>query len=213
MVPFDLVIFDCDGVLVDSERLVVPTAAAILAELGWPLSESEIVARFIGGTTAQMHREVEAHLGRSFDWDEVFEARYREVFDSELTAIPGIHDALSTIETATCVASSGSHGAIRQKLATTGLLSYFEGRIFSADDVARGKPAPDIFLHAARAMGAEPQRCAVVEDSVLGARAGVAANMKVFGFSGSVTDPEKLASAGATAFSRMDELHGLLFEH
>lgn len=210
MRPFDLVIFDCDGVLVDSERLAVRTEAQILAELGWPLPETEIISRFVGRTPAHMHREVETHLGRPVDWDEVFEARYREVFDNELRAVPGIVSALSSLDTLTCVASSGNHAGIRYKLAKTGLLSRFEGRIFSAEDVPRGKPAPDVFLHAARALGVDPRECAVVEDSVSGVVAGVSAEMTVFGFSGSVTNAEDLSVAGAIPFAEMSELPGLL---
>lgn len=207
---FDLVIFDCDGVLVDSERLAVRTEAIILAELGWNLTESEIVERFVGRTPADMHREVEAHVGFALDWEEVFEARYRHVFENEPTAVPGIFAAIDAIGTLTCVASSGNHAGIAYKLGTTGLLPLFEGRIFSAEDVKRGKPAPDVFLHAAQAMGVEPDLCAVVEDSVSGVMAGVAAKTTVFGFSGSVTPSEQLQSVGAIPFSRMNQLPGLL---
>jgi HAD superfamily hydrolase (TIGR01509 family) len=207
---FDLIIFDCDGVLVDSERLAVRTEALILCELGWRLSEAEIIARFLGRSAADMCKEVEAHIGRAVDWDEEFEARYREVFEKELVAVTGIVDALDVIDTLTCVASSGTHSGIQYRLEKTGLLSQFSGRIFSSDDVARGKPAPDIFLHAAQSMGVHPRNCAVVEDSVSGVVAGIEAAMTVFGFSGSVTSSEKLASAGATAFSAMSELPNLL---
>ncbi len=210
MSQFDLVIFDCDGVLVDSERLAVRTEASILTELGWPLSESEIIARFVGRSAADMCKEVEAHIGRAVDWDEEFEARYRVVFERELVAVTGVVDALRAIDTLTCVASSGTHSGIQYRLEKTGLLSQFSGRIFSSDDVARGKPAPDIFLHAAQSMGVDPQNCAVVEDSVSGVVAGVEAKMTVFGFSGSVTSAEKLAWAGATAFGAMSELPSLL---
>jgi HAD superfamily hydrolase (TIGR01509 family) len=207
---FDLIIFDCDGVLVDSERLAVRTEALILAELGWPLSESEIIARFVGRSAADMCREVEAHIERTVDWDEEFEARYREVFEKELVAVTGIVDTLNVIDTLTCVASSGTHAGIQYRLEKTGLFTQFEGRIFSSDDVARGKPAPDLFLHAAQSMGVDQRNCAVVEDSVSGVVAGLEAEMTVFGFSGSVTSSEELASAGATTFGAMSELPNLL---
>ncbi|HSN02416.1 MAG TPA: HAD family hydrolase [Acidimicrobiales bacterium] len=210
MSNFDLIIFDCDGVLVDSERLAVSTESKILAELGWPLTESEIITRFVGRSPADMRREIETQLGRPVDWENVFEARYREVFERELTAVPGVAEALRLIDVATCVASSGDHVGIRFKLALTGLLGHFDGRIFSAQDVERSKPAPDVFLHAAREMGADPRRCAVIEDSVSGVTAGVAAGMRVYGFSGSVTSSQSLVAAGATPFLDMRDLPTLL---
>jgi len=210
---FELVIFDCDGVLVDSERLCVRTEALILADLGWQLSESEIISRFSGRSPADMHREVEAHIGSEVDWDEVFEVRYKEVFDKELVAVPGIVKALDAIQILTCVASSSTHAGIQYRLAKTGLLTKFEDRIFSAEDVARGKPAPDVFLYAAQAMGVDPRVCAVVEDSVFGVVAGIEAKMTVFGYSGSVTSSEMLTLAGAIAFDEMGELPDLLLGH
>ncbi|HUX04124.1 MAG TPA: HAD family hydrolase [Acidimicrobiales bacterium] len=210
MDPFDLIIFDCDGVLADSERLAVRTEAEILAELGWPLSEADIVTRFVGRSAHYMHETLEAHLGRTVDWDLVFETRYHDIFAKELVEVPGVSELLSRVAVQTCVASSGSHAGIRYKLQLTGLLPHFEGHIFSAEDVEQSKPAPDIFLHAARVMGVDPQRCAVVEDSVAGVLAGVSAGMVVFGFSGSVTPARDLRSAGARVFDRMSDLAALI---
>jgi beta-phosphoglucomutase-like phosphatase (HAD superfamily) len=122
---FDLVVFDCDGVLVDSERLAVQTEAKILSGLGWPLTESDIVQRFVGRSASYMHQAIEKHLGRSIDWDLEFEARYQEVFERELVAVPGVAAALSQITTPTCVASSGSHQRMRFTLGHTGLLDRF----------------------------------------------------------------------------------------
>ena len=139
---FDLVIFDCDGVLVDSERLAVRTEAEILASLGWPLTEAEIVERFVGRSAAHMQREIERQLGRSIDWDAEFEPRYREVFERELVPVPGILEALDGIAVPVCVASSGSHDKMRFTLGKTGLFDRFDGRIFSVDQVLHGKPAP-----------------------------------------------------------------------
>ena len=154
-----LVIFDCDGVLIDSERLAVRTEAQILAGLGWPLSEAEITERFVGRSQQYMHHEVERHLGHPIDWEADFTPRYREVFERELVPVDGVVDALDRISVATCVASSGSHEKMAFTLGITGLHHRFAGRIFSVDDVERGKPAPDVFLHAAREMGVEPARC------------------------------------------------------
>ena len=208
---FDLVIFDCDGVLVDSERLAVRTEAEILARLGWPLTEPEIVERFVGRSAAYMHGEIERHLGRPVDWDEEFEARYHEVFERELAPVPGLVDALDRIDAATCVASSGSHEKMRFTLGLVGLFDRFAGHIFSVDDVDRGKPAPDIFLHAAAHMGVEPGRCAVIEDSVSGVTAGLAAGMAVFAFAGGVTGAAELALGSAVVFEEMRHLPELLF--
>ncbi len=207
---FDLVIFDCDGVLVDSERLVVRTEAEILTGLGWPLTEADVVERFVGRSAAFMHREIERQLGRSIDWDAEFESRYRQAFERELAPVPGVVDALERIPTPNCVASSGSHERIRLTLGLTGLFARFEGRIFSVDDVAEGKPAPDIFLHAAEQMGTPPHRCAVVEDSISGVVAGLAAGMAVFAFAGGVTGPARLSIGSAVVFEDMRDLPAVL---
>jgi HAD superfamily hydrolase (TIGR01509 family) len=208
--PFELVIFDCDGVLVDSERLAVRTEAKILAGLGWPLTERDIVERFVGRSAAHMQQEIEQHLGRSIDWDGEFESRYRQVFDRELVAVPGVIEALDRITTPICVASSGSHDKMRFTLGLTGLFDRFEGRIFSVGEVANGKPAPDIFLYAAERLGVPPDRCAVVEDSISGVRAGLAAGMTVFAFAGGVTGAEDLAIDGAVVFDDMRNLPAAL---
>ena len=210
---FELVIFDCDGVLVDSERLAVRTEATILSGLGWPLTEADIVERFVGRSAAFMHREIERHLGRPIDWDAEFESRYREVFERELVEVPGIVEALDEITSPVCVASSGSHEKMRFTLGQTGLFDRFDGRIFSADQVANGKPAPDIFLFAADQMGAAPDRCAVIEDSVSGVTAGLSAGMAVFAFAGGVTSAEALSIGGAVVFDDMRELPAVLRAH
>jgi HAD superfamily hydrolase (TIGR01509 family) len=208
--PFELVIFDCDGVLVDSERLAVRTEAKILAGLGWPLTQRDIVERFVGRSAAHMQQEIEQHLGRSIDWDVEFESRYRQVFERELVAVPGVIEALDGITTPTCVASSGSHDKVRFTLGLTSLFDRFEGRIFSVDEVAKGKPAPDIFLYAAERLGVPPDHCAVIEDSVSGVRAGLAAGMTVFAFAGGVTGAEDLAIDGAVVFDDMRDLPAAL---
>ncbi len=210
MTAFDLVIFDCDGVLVDSERLATRTEAEILSGLGWRLTESEIVERFVGRSAAYMHGEIERHLGRSVDWDAEFEPRYQEIFRLELVPVPGVVDALDQITAPTCVASSGSHERMELTLGIAGLFDRFDGRIYSVDEVERGKPAPDIFLHTANQMGVTPGRCAVVEDSVSGVTAGLAAGMAVFAFSGGVTSASSLSIDGAIVFDDMGVLPELL---
>ena len=211
---FDLVIFDCDGVLVDSERLSIRLDVEFLGTLGWPISEAEVVERWVGRTEAAMKGEIEAHLGRdiSAEWD-AFSARYREAFAAELEPVDGVAAAVDAIQAAgyaTCVASSGGHAKIRQNLARTGLLDRFGDRLFSGDDVEHGKPAPGLFLHAAAAMGTAPARVAVVEDSRHGVTAARAAGMWAFAYAGGVTPASALAGASTTVFDDMRELPGLI---
>jgi HAD superfamily hydrolase (TIGR01509 family) len=210
MPSFELIIFDCDGVLVDSERLAVRTETEILASLGWPLSESEVVERFVGRSAEYMQAQIEEQLGRTIDWEQEFETRYREVFEQELRPVEGIVDILKTIDTLICVASSGTHDKIRFSLSLTGLLPYFAGRIFSVQDVSRGKPAPDLFLHAAQQMGVSPEACAVVEDSPSGVEAALTAGMSTFAFSGGVVPLESIRRNGVPVFDDMRLLPGLL---
>jgi HAD superfamily hydrolase (TIGR01509 family) len=210
--PLELVVFDCDGVLVDSERIAVRVEAQFLTELGWPLSEAEVVERFMGRTAEFMDDAIEAQLGSRLpdDWKDQFQRRYAEAFAAELGPVDGITEALDQIAVPTCVASSGSHDKLRFTLGHTGLYQRFEGRIFSGYEVANGKPAPDLFLHAAARMGAEPGRCAVVEDSHYGVLAARAAGMRVFGYAGGLTPPERLEGQGTTVFHDMRDLPRLL---
>lgn len=210
MSRFDLVIFDCDGVLVDSERLAVRTESQILTELGWPLTEAEVIERFVGRSAIYMQAVIEEKIGRTFDWQVEFENRVREVCERELVAVDGVIDALDRITEPTCVASSSSQRMLNFKLGLTGLAERFAERIFSADDVAHGKPDPAVFLFAAASMGVAPSRCAVIEDSVSGVAAGVAAGMIVFAFCGGVTSGDQLEREGVVLFESMHELPELL---
>lgn len=210
MSRFDLVIFDCDGVLIDSERLAVRTESQILTELGWPLSESEVIERFVGRSSVYMQSVIEKKIGRPVDWRSEFERRVREACERELEPVDGVIAALDEIAVRTCVASSSSHRMLEFKLGLTGLAERFAGRVFSADDVAHGKPDPAVFLFAAASMGVEPDRCAVIEDSVSGVEAGLAAGMTVFAFSGSVTRADQLRRDGVVLFDAMQQLPALL---
>ncbi len=210
-----LVIFDCDGVLVDTERISIGVDAFVLAELGWLMSEVEVVERFVGRPASYMTGQIEAHLGRTLpkDWEQQFEHLYREVFESELIPVNGIVEALDRIEAAglpSCVASSGTYERMRHTLGLTGLYRRFEGRIFSADEVSAGKPAPDVFLHAAELMGVEPAACAVVEDNFYGVEAARAAGMIAFGYAGGVTPAYRLEGPQTVVFDDMRELPVLL---
>jgi HAD superfamily hydrolase (TIGR01509 family) len=214
---FDLVIFDCDGVLVDSERLIVRVEAQICQERGWPITEDVIVREFIGLSDAAMRARLSELVGEELphDWDAEYRQRYRAALAREVEAVPGVARAVDAVEAAglaTCVASSGSHEKMALTLGRTGLLDRFAGRIFSATDpdVERGKPAPDLFLHAAERMGVEPDRCAVVEDSPFGVEAALAAGMVPFGFAGSVVPADRLARDGVTVFDSMAALPDLL---
>jgi HAD superfamily hydrolase (TIGR01509 family) len=211
---FELVIFDCDGILVDSERLSVRLDVELLAQLGWSLSEDEIVEKWVGRTEAAMRAEIEAHLGRDIgpEW-EAFSERYVRAFAEELQPVAGVAkavDAVQAARVATCVASSGDLAKIRRNLAKTGLADRFGDRLFSADDVVHGKPAPDLFLHAADVMGVEPSRTAVIEDSAHGVAAGLAAGMAVFAFTSGVTPADRLTAEGVIHFGDMPALPGLL---
>lgn len=214
---FELFIFDCDGVLVDSERLAIRLDAIYLEQIGWPMPEAEIVERFVGKSDADMRAAIEAHLGGPVpaEIDKAFERLYRETFDRELEAVEGVQavlEALAAAGTPLCVASSGTHAKIRRSLAKTGLARFFGDRLFSATDVPNGKPAPDLFLHAAATLGVEPARCAVIEDSVYGVAAALAAGMHTFAYAGGVTPAVRLSAAGDSAviFHHMAELPGLL---
>jgi HAD superfamily hydrolase (TIGR01509 family) len=210
--PVDLVILDCDGVLVDSEVLAVEVDKRILAELGWHLTTEEIVERFVGKSSATFTAEVRAHLGRPLadDWDAPYAHWYTDAFEAHLRPVAGIEDALDRIATPTCVASSGGHPKIRANLGLTGLLPRFDGRILSATEVEHGKPAPDLFLLAAARMGVDPARCVVVEDSPYGVQGARAAGMRALGYAGGLTPAHRLRDAGATVFTDMAELPGLL---
>lgn len=212
LLAWDLVIFDCDGVLVESERISVRIDVRVLGELGWPLTEEEVIERFVGRSEAYMIGEIEAALGRRLpsDWEEPFRHLYREAFEAELEPVDGVVAALDAIAAPTCVASSSSHERLRHTLGLTGLLDRFDGRIFSAEDVENGKPAPDLFLHAAASVGADPARCAVVEDSRHGVEAARAAGMRAFAYGGGVTPADRLRGPATTVFHEMSELPGLL---
>ncbi len=217
MSAIDLVIFDCDGVLVDSERLIVKVEAQICAERGWNLTEGDIIREFVGLSDEAMRARLSELVGEELDadWDTEYTDRYRAALASDLRAVPGVADAIDAVEAAglmTCVASSGSHEKMRLTLGKTALWDRFDGRIFSSTspEVARGKPAPDLFLHAAAQMRVDPVRCAVIEDSPYGIEAALAAGMAPFGFAGSVIPAPRLAADGVVVFAHMDELPAAL---
>lgn len=177
------VIFDCDGVLVDSEIIANRVEAEYKTELGFPITVAEQITKFTG--LASNHPLVKTELARlPGTYLEVVDERIRQAYERELTAISGIHQALKEIEMPKCVASNSDLESIVRKLAFTNLLHYFPKSIFSSKMVLRGKPAPDLFLYAAKTMHWQPQDCVVIEDSVAGVNAALAAGMRVLGFVG-----------------------------
>ncbi|MEU4150401.1 HAD family hydrolase [Streptomyces sp. NPDC026659] len=211
---YDLILFDNDGVLVDSEPISNRLLAAYLTELGHPTSYEESIRDYMGSAMHRIHELVLERTGQRLpeDFDDVFHARVFAAFERELRAVAGVEGVLEKLAAdgvPYCVASSGSHERIRVGHRTTGLDRWFEeGRVFSSQDVGRGKPAPDLFFYAAERMGVAPERCLVVEDSPLGVQAAVAAGMDVYGFT-AMTPAERLAGANQL-FSTMGELADLL---
>jgi len=210
-VNWQLVIFDCDGVLVDSEAIQNRVFARMLGEAGLPISYEAVVRQFVWLKMSHCLDIVEQRLGHPLP--PCFEARLQDqtfaAFERELKPVRGVAQALDRIDTSVCVASNGSLDKMRKTLGMTGLLPRFQGRMFSAAQVARPKPHPDLYLHAAREMAADPVICAVIEDSRAGVRAAVAAGMTVFGYA-AAGQGESLAAAGARVFNDMCELQGLL---
>ncbi len=201
----ELIIFDCDGVLVDSEMISCRTDSLCLAEIGIAMSAEEIMDRYLGISAATMCGDIERRVGRSLpvDFADTLRARVAAAFDAELAPIAGVETMLDALPFRRCVASSSAPERLRHSLSLTGLLGYFEPNIFSATQVARGKPAPDLFWFAADAMRAARANCVVIEDSVPGVQAAVAAGMQVIGFTGGAhcrpDHGERLRKAGAVA--------------
>ena len=212
-----LVIFDCDGVLVDSEPLSNTCFARALQREGLDWDVEETMRRLMGRSLKSCVEIIEKILARRLPEDFVhrLQAETLQSFkEAPLRAVPGVAEAIDALEAAgieTCVASSGGFDKMEVSLGVTGLYSRFEGRIFSASQVARGKPFPDLFLHAAIAMNVQPFDCVVVEDSVPGVQAAKSAGMRVLGYTGAPhTDRDAMGAAGAFLFSDMGQLPELV---
>jgi HAD superfamily hydrolase (TIGR01509 family) len=206
------VIFDCDGVLVDSEPIAIRIDVEMFAEVGMTVSAQEVIERFVGRSPELLARAVEEQLGHPppDGWEERGERRLRRAFEAELQPVGGVREALDRISLPVCVASSSPPERLRFKLELTGLYERFDGHIFSAAEVANGKPAPDLFLHAARQMGVDPGGCVVVEDSRYGVQAARAAGMRALAYAGGVTPAEALAGPCTRVFDDMRSLPDLL---
>jgi HAD superfamily hydrolase (TIGR01509 family) len=212
-----LVIFDCDGVLVDSEPLSNAVFARALNREGIDWSVEETMRRLMGRSLKACVEIIEGLLARQLPEDFVhrLQADTLQAFrDAPLQAVPGINEAIDAIEAQgikTCIASSGGFDKMEVSLGVTGLWSRFEGRIFSSSQVSRGKPYPDLFLYAAIAMDEQPFDCVVVEDSVPGAQAARAAGMRVLGYTAAPhTDSDAMGAAGALLFNDMKQLPELV---
>jgi len=210
---FDLVIFDCDGVLVDSEPIINRAHAQLLTACGYPMTEDELLARFCGMSDAEMLGIIEHEWGRTLppSYTERVGATIEDGFGNSLVAIAGVAEALDSLRLPVCVASSSVPEQIRRKLELTGLLARFGEDLFSATMVAHGKPAPDLLLYAAQQLAVAPDRCLVIEDSLLGIEAAIAAGMAAIGFcGGSHCGPEHgdrlLARGAALIIADMREL-------
>lgn len=212
----DLVVFDCDGVLVDSEPIANRVLTQALVEAGLSLSAQEVSQATTGHSMKQVVAWAETALGGRLPRDFVSHAQARtfEAFRNELKPVSGadvVLDAIAATEIAYCVASSGDHEKMQFTLGLTGLLGRLEGRMFSTSDVARGKPAPDVFLLAASEYGAAVTESVVVEDSLPGVAGGLAAGMTVYGYAaGDVRRQNALREAGAIVFDDLRDLPELL---
>lgn len=217
---FEAVLFDCDGVLADSELLTNGVLRDMLAERGWQLSVAECMQVFVGKAVLDERAQIEAHTGQPVTeaWMAEFRARRNQTLQDQVQAVPNIVAAVQAIHRAYAGQIACASGADRAKialmLAKLGLLEYFADRIFSGHEMPRSKPWPDVYLAAAAALGANPARCAVVEDTVTGVRAGVAAGATVFGYAPATSghvDAQALRDAGAAVtFTGMEQLAGLL---
>lgn len=214
--PCKLVIFDCDGVLVDSEAVANRFLARLLGDAGYAISYEGCRRRFVGRTIELVQEMVERESGLSLgaDWPAKVRAGTEEAFQAGIDAVPGAETAIRALRDAGipfCVASSGRFSKMRTSLAKAGLLHLVGHVLFSAEQVARGKPAPDLFLFAARTMGAAPGDAVVIEDSMPGVHAGIAAGMRVLGYVGDpLTDADGMDAAGAELFDDMAKVPMLI---
>jgi HAD superfamily hydrolase (TIGR01509 family) len=213
----ELIIFDCDGVLVDSERLANEVFAGVLEEVcGLQFTLQDMFDTFVGHSRLQCLEKIEALIGEPppDELDRRYQQDINQALAQSVVAIDGIETVLEQLSLPCCVASSGSHEKMQMTLGKTGLIDYFSGNIFSTSDVERGKPHPDIYLHAAASMGVDdPARCLVIEDSPIGVTGAVAAEMKVFGFAELMPAHRLQASGAHLVFERMRDLLELIARH
>jgi HAD superfamily hydrolase (TIGR01509 family) len=215
--PFELVIFDCDGVLVNSEKVANEVFADVLLQVcGLEFTLEDMFDTFVGHSRLQCLQKIEAILGEPppAELDQRYQDDINLALKDSVAAIEGIESVLRGLAVPFCVASSGSHDKMKLTLGKTGLMDFFDGNIFSTSEVERGKPHPDIYLHAAATMGEyQPERCLVIEDSPIGVTGAVAAGMQVFGFA-ELMPAHKLKASGAhLVFDHMHDLPDLIATH
>ena len=214
---FELVIFDCDGVLVNSEKVANEVFADVLLQVcGLEFTLEDMFDNFVGHSRLQCLQKIEAILGEPppAELDQRYQEDINLALKDSVAAIEGIESVLTDLALPYCVASSGSHDKMKLTLGKTGLMGFFDGNIFSTSEVERGKPHPDIYLHAAATMGGyQPERCLVIEDSPIGVTGAVAAGMRVFGFA-ELMPAHKLKASGAhLVFENMHDLPDLIATH
>lgn len=205
------IIFDCDGVLVDSEAITFGVLGTLAAEQGLPMSYDELEDNFLGKSLEDVMAYISRHSGRTLpdNFEERFRALTFEKFKTDIRPVAGIKELLAKITAPFCVASSGPPHKIRLNLGLTGLAEYFADNIFSCYELGKWKPDPAIFLHAAATMGFAPADCVVVEDSPAGVRAAVAGGFRVFALAHQKNAAALAAEGGEVIFS-LDELHGVI---
>jgi HAD superfamily hydrolase (TIGR01509 family) len=213
---FDAVLFDCDGVLVDSEAITCGVLRDMLQEQGWTLSLQECMDIFVGKMVVDERARIEQETGKPFtqEWLASFRQRRNDVLETRIQAVPNIHATVQQLFAATQGRIACASGADRTKielmLGKVGLLPFFEGRIFSGHEMPRSKPFPDVYLAAAAALGVPPNRCAVVEDTLVGLQAGVAAGAAVFAYVPQGSGQAFLDAGARVVFGDMVELPGLV---
>lgn len=215
---YKAIIWDCDGVLIDSEAIACAVAAEALVTLGYKISTEDFIDRFMGKSDKQVFAEIAQETGLQLE--EAFRnskatEKTKELFNGSLKAIAGIAEALKSFSVPMAVASGSSPARLEHSLTLTALISYFNGHIYSAEHVKNGKPAPDVFLHAAQNLGVKPEECLVIEDGIHGITGAKAAGMDVFAFTGGSHITEKLrqkiaALAPTKIFADMRALPALL---
>lgn len=208
---FDLVIFDCDGVLVDSEPLANQVYVQMLAEYGYEVDSEEYLHKYSGAAIVHRLESTSKQLNWTppSDFYPLFNSRLSVLSEKELKPVPGIHELLDSLSVPVCIASNGSRKEVILRLKIAELAKHFDENIFSGMEVPNPKPAPDVYLAAAKSFNVTPDRCVVIEDSVLGVTAGIRAGMTVYGYA-ACTDAKALKEAGAIPFASMSELKNIL---
>jgi HAD superfamily hydrolase (TIGR01509 family) len=210
---FEAILFDCDGVLVDSEAITCGVLRDMFDEQGWRMTLAECMQRFVGHTVKSQRSMIEAHTGVPLTdtWLEQFYALRNERLTQDITAIEGVHEAVAHLndhcQGRIAVASGADRFKVEMMLKQVGLIEFFEGRIFSGHEMPRSKPYPDVYLAAAAHLQIDPARCLVIEDTTVGITAGVAAGATVWAYAPPGADAHALRQAGAVqVFEHMRRL-------